>query len=151
MAAAPRWVQSWALPLYWQWRSNSDFGFEDIAATAYSGLVLAVGCDGSVSSAGVGRACASHQRRLFWRQSRRGCTDNPPFVDRWWIWQLRWREKDIIHGSSNSVSIGGHGGFGFWFLSYGIDGVDRCGVRFGGSGDVDSAPSSAEVTAALVT
>ena len=54
-------------------------------------------------------------------------------------------------GSSGSVSIGGHGGFGLWFLSYGIDGVDRCGVRFGGSGHVNSAPSSVEVAAASVT
>ena len=63
---------------------------------------------------------------------------------------MRWREKDIIHGSSGSVSIGGHGGFGLWFLICGIDGVDRCGVRFDGSEDVDIAPSSAEVAVASV-
>ena len=62
-----------------------------------------------------------------------------------------WHEKDIIHGSSLSVSIGGHGGFGLWFPNCGIDGVHRCGIRFGGSGDIDSAPSSAKVAAASVT
>ena len=52
MTAALRRMQSWALPLYWQWRGNSNFGCEDIAATSYSGLVLAVGGDFSVSLAG---------------------------------------------------------------------------------------------------
>ena len=32
-----------------------------------------------------------------------------------------------------------------------IDGVDRCGVRFDGSEDFDSAPSSAEVAVPSVT
>ena len=38
-----------------------------------------------------------------------------------------------------------------WFLNCGINDVDCCGVRFGGDGDVGSAPSSVEVAAVLVT
>ena len=42
MAAAPRHEQSLTLPLYWQRQGNSICGYEDIVATADSGLALTV-------------------------------------------------------------------------------------------------------------